>query len=633
MSKAQQRRLVRRRKNEVARASVQARTRFLATGGALTMAAAGLAGAPAQAALDPMTTTLVADIVPGVGDATIREITAVGSSVFFTHESASHGIELWKSDGTAAGTVLVKDIVPGVGSSAPYNLTAVSGTLFFVASDANGYELWKSDGTAAGTVLVKDINAGEGSYPLSLTAVGNTLFFQADDGVHGRELWKSNGTPGGTALVADSSVGASNSELSKLTAVAGTLFFTNTDTAGVELWSSDGTTMSRFADLQIGENGSYPDDLTSVGNRLFFTATESGSGRSIWAADPGDDSHTQLFPDTPSSVSDLMAVGNTLYFAQSGPEGNELWKSDGTVGGTALAADIRPGAAGSWPRNLTSVGGSLYFTADDGAAGSAGQLWRTTSAGATAKVKSWAPSPAAYAYPYSLTDVGGTLFFTLNDGISGEEVWRSDGTAAGTQVLDSRPGQYGSSPDYLTAAGGTLFFTARDGVHGRELWRTATAASPQPTPPATPPTTPTPPVTPPKPPIDSTVDGFSATAKGKQKQGKRVSIRVKVDAGEVVKGVAQGQIKVGRAKKRVKITAAQIDLAANGTVTLKVSVAKKASAAVIKAVHSWRSATKRAASKSAKKQARKKAVQATITVVVTDSSGNQATKKLLVDLV
>ena len=76
------------------------------------------------------------------------------------------GQELWKSDGTAAGTTLVKNIRPGSGtSSSPRELTNVNGTLFFVADDGvTGQELWKSDGTAAGTVLVRDIHPGSGSF-------------------------------------------------------------------------------------------------------------------------------------------------------------------------------------------------------------------------------------------------------------------------------------------------------------------------------------------------------------------------------------------------------------------------------------------------------------------------------------
>ena len=127
-------------------------------------------------------------------------------------------VSCWKTDGTDAGTVLVKDIAPGSDSggegegegsseaprsSAPQNLTNVNGTLFFTADDgAHGYEIWKSDGTEAGTVMVKDIVSGSsGSNPYQLTDVNGTLFFTANDGVHGFELWMSDGTEAGTVMV------------------------------------------------------------------------------------------------------------------------------------------------------------------------------------------------------------------------------------------------------------------------------------------------------------------------------------------------------------------------------------------------------------------------------------------------
>src|SRR5206468_3051891 len=84
---------------------------------------------------------------------------------------------------------LLKDIAP-LPASRPSLAAEVNGTLFFSAEDAlHGRELWRSDGTAAGTVLVKDILPGlAGSNPNNLMDVNGTLFFSADNGVSGTEL-------------------------------------------------------------------------------------------------------------------------------------------------------------------------------------------------------------------------------------------------------------------------------------------------------------------------------------------------------------------------------------------------------------------------------------------------------------
>src|SRR5262249_28653286 len=132
-------------------------------------------------------TVLVKDINPGTGfGLDVRaNLTVVGGTLFFAATDPATGRELWKSDGTAAGTVLVKDSNIGPASSigivSGANLANVGGTLFFAAArPESGTELWKSDGTAEGTVLVKDVNPGSASStPLLLTNVGGTLFFRA----------------------------------------------------------------------------------------------------------------------------------------------------------------------------------------------------------------------------------------------------------------------------------------------------------------------------------------------------------------------------------------------------------------------------------------------------------------------
>jgi ELWxxDGT repeat protein len=218
------------------------------------------------------------------------DLVSIGSYFYFFADDGTHGKELWKSNGTIVGTAMVKDIRIGRPSSVDTryedpHLANVNGVLYFTANDGiNGEELWKSDGTAAGTLMVKDIYGGTGnnydyysgsydntpnsSSPSELTNVNGKLYFTADDGANGTELWKSNGTAAGTVMVRNIRSGGGDSSPSSLTNVNGELYFTANDDN--QLWKSngtpDGTVKVTNRDFDRLAN------LVNVNGTLYFTA-------------------------------------------------------------------------------------------------------------------------------------------------------------------------------------------------------------------------------------------------------------------------------------------------------------------------------------------------------------------------
>lgn len=428
---------------------------------------------------------LVKDIKAGAGDgvdSTIQGRIVIGGTVFFRGDDGATGRELWKSDGTTAGTMLVKDINPGIGDSAPGEMTEVGGTLFFKAFDGTNSGLFRSDGTSAGTALVKALSAVQ-----NLVVVSGTLFFVADDSVSGEELWKSDGTPAGTVLVKDINPGAGDgvpvADPILTAAMGGVLFFRGDDgVTGEELWRSDGTAAGTtiVADINPGVAHSFPSYLTALGGVLLFGANDGVNGSELWRSD-GTAGGTALVKDIQpgagsAGATNVVRLGSVVLFAaDDGVQGKELWQSDGTAAGTTLVADLSPGAGGSDPGvERAVVGDTLFFTASDG--GFNQELWKTKGTLATTSiVKEINPSPSGIngSFPISLIDGNGTLFFGAADTPPNHELWKSDGTAAGTvMVADLNPSGSALSTSQFrpVVAGQLLIFGATDGTAGQELW-------------------------------------------------------------------------------------------------------------------------------------------------------------------
>ena len=153
-------------------------------------------------------TTDIVNAISTYGAARPSGLTAIGDVIYFAANSATnmqaYDRELWRSDGTEAGTVLVKNIHPDeTDLNGLTNSISAGGRLFFMASDVSGQRLWVSDGTVAGTVPVSGIELGV----QNLTRVGNFALFTFDNGT-GREIWVSDGTAGGSRLLLDLAPGA-----------------------------------------------------------------------------------------------------------------------------------------------------------------------------------------------------------------------------------------------------------------------------------------------------------------------------------------------------------------------------------------------------------------------------------------
>jgi len=436
-------------------------------------------------------TALVADLdqqISGVPTALLHgsnlSAGSLGGRLIFGADDSLVGIEPWITDGTEAGTSLLADLEPGETSpgnplsSNPVAILEDSGAAVIVGS-----RLWATDGTAAGTVELSE-DGGEVHLLTrqSIIPGGVPEVFLA-----GGTLSVTDGTPGGT-LELETEVGYDRPVASR-----NAIFLSRTEaSSGEELWSTPGgpNEATIVRDINPGHDSSSPILLADLGGLVLLSADDGASGQELWRSD-GTEAGTFLLRDIDPDGDGAPLLGRRalawsgahgpailngrLYFtANDGANGRELWSTDGTTSGTALAADINLGPLPSDPSELVVAGQRLFFFANDGASGR--ELWTLPRGEARARRVMDINPGVASATPIQrlgrrIQAVGDRVYFSAHDGASGAELWTSDGTAQGTLRLhDINPGPGSSSPSNFVVAGNCLYFSATDGVTGFELW-------------------------------------------------------------------------------------------------------------------------------------------------------------------
>lgn len=337
-------------------------------------------------------------IPPNLLIADFYQSASMAGILYFAADDGSTGLELWRSDGTDSGTWMVKDIKSGSGdgmiSISQHNMIRVGSKLFFNADDGvNGMELWRTDGTTAGTAIVVDINLGSGSGVDWLVGVADTnqLFFRANDGTNGKELWKSDGSVGGTVMVKDINSGSGGSNPSRMTMIDGVLYFRAYDgQSGSDLWVSDGTDAGTQAiQASSGPDPTSTHSFTEFGDWIYFTADDGINGDELWRTD-GTQAGTSMFVDIAtttycnafqdhgSNPGYLRVVDGILFFtADDCQSGRELWMTNGTVEGTVLVHEIGAGDGDADIRGMVISGDLLFFSAGDATFGA--ELWTSDS--------------------------------------------------------------------------------------------------------------------------------------------------------------------------------------------------------------------------------------------------------------
>jgi ELWxxDGT repeat protein len=403
------------------------------------------------------------------GFASTTSLVPLGDRVYFVPDDGTSKNELWTSDGTPAGTVRVSQLDSAQALLTPGSLAALGSRLLFLAEDSGGVHLYRTDGTPASTAALP-VPPASGPNQGSLLGLSGRVLFTTGDAAHGTELWSTDGTDAGTFPLDIPCPGPCSGLPDHLQAFGNGALFNATDAAGQRtLWFTDGTRAGthQFASVALAAAAGETGEIGALDGRAFFPAMDS-HGVELWTSD-GKAGGTALLADLAveppvAGLSELTAVSNRLFFAVFAATGTAPWQTDGTAAGTVPVPTPSPVDCPLYngsPR-LAAAGGGLFFVCQETGDGLF-HIGRTDGSGVTGAGTVLLPAPTSTAAP-SIAALGGNLVLLMD-----AELWKSDGTAAGTAQIADLPGGL-SYTNLFTASGPEVYFEiSADG--GDELWR------------------------------------------------------------------------------------------------------------------------------------------------------------------
>jgi ELWxxDGT repeat protein len=382
--------------------------------------------------------------------------------VYFVANDGFRGQEMWRTDGTAAGTILLKDITPGPGSTRFTEPVSFDGSMYFFANN----KLWKSDGTTDGTVRV-----GRGTwgtfYAGDLVVFQESIYF-IGSGAEGIGLYRSNGAVSGTKRVA-----AFNSVSRLWAAPNGLVVLANHD---YSIRRSDAFYLSD-AEGNVVDAGPYLDyfhpehTVAEFDGALFISMPLRG----LWRTDGTLAGSKWVAPQYAAAMGVLgerllLQVPSWYSWQSQGA----LWSSDGTPAGTVKVVElVHDTTALSGHQEMFIVSGrSVFVTSAWDEDRQVFELWSSDgTADGTVSIK--LPNPPTIQWVELLAAAGNNAYF----GVYRQrhtELWKTDGTAAGTKYI--RNVEIGITHPGLTydtegfAFGDSVLFAGDDGATGWELW-------------------------------------------------------------------------------------------------------------------------------------------------------------------